>query len=103
LFCGFNRRPGEGPVLYPVACAPQAWAAGAVFLLLQACLGLSVDAPRGQIRFDHPRLPPWLEELHLRNFRVGLASVDLRVYRHEDDAAVHVLRREGRLEVVEVK
>ena len=42
LFCGFVRRTGEGPTLYPVACAPQAWAAGSVFLLLQACLGLSI-------------------------------------------------------------
>src|SRR5213075_1138820 len=45
LFCGFPRRAGESPTLYPVACAPQAWAAGAVFLLLEACLGLSVSAP----------------------------------------------------------
>ena len=40
-------RAGEGPTLYPVACAPQAWAAGSVFLLLQACLGLDIDAPKG--------------------------------------------------------
>src|SRR6185503_4788148 len=44
LFCGFDRRPGEGPTLYPVACSPQSWAAAAPFLLLQACLGLSIDA-----------------------------------------------------------
>lgn len=103
LFCGFNRRSGEGPTLYPVACAPQAWAAGSVFLLVQACLGLSVDAPRAQVRFDHPRLPPWLEEVFIRSLRVGSATIDLRIYRHEDDAAVHVLKREGRVEVVEVK
>jgi glycogen debranching enzyme len=43
LFCGFPKDPGEGPVLYPVACAPQAWAAASVFLLLQACLGLEIN------------------------------------------------------------
>ena len=39
LICGFGRRPGKGPTLYPVACSPQAWAAGSVFMVLQACLG----------------------------------------------------------------
>ncbi len=34
LFCGFHRRPGEGPTLYPVACSPQAWASGVVFHLI---------------------------------------------------------------------
>jgi glycogen debranching enzyme len=33
LFCGFERRPGEGPTLYPVACSPQAWSAATVFML----------------------------------------------------------------------
>jgi glycogen debranching enzyme len=50
LFCGFSREGSAGPVLYPVACAPQAWAAGAVFLLFQACLGLHIDAPRKVLR-----------------------------------------------------
>src|SRR5262249_4438838 len=26
LFCGFQRQNSRGPTLYPVACAPQAWA-----------------------------------------------------------------------------
>jgi glycogen debranching enzyme len=43
LFCGFHRRPDEGPTLYPVACSPQAWAAGSVFLLLQGCLEPVID------------------------------------------------------------
>ena len=44
LICGFHRRSGDSPTLYPVACAPQAWSAGAVYLLLQACLGVRADA-----------------------------------------------------------
>src|SRR5262249_25545987 len=51
LFCGFPRHPGEGPILYPVACAPQAWSAASVFLLLQACLGLGVNGPEAQVSF----------------------------------------------------
>ena len=54
LFCGFVRRTGEGPTLYPVACAPQAWAAGSVFLLLQACLGLSIHGADERIRLLRP-------------------------------------------------
>ncbi|MET5020639.1 amylo-alpha-16-glucosidase, partial [Burkholderia pseudomallei] len=50
LFCGFPRRRGEPPTAYPVAGLPQAWAAGAPFMMLQACLGLSVVAARGEVR-----------------------------------------------------
>jgi glycogen debranching enzyme len=59
LFCGFARRPGEGPTLYPVACAPQAWSAGAVFLLLRASFGLEVNAARGKTAVtDRPNSSP---------------------------------------------
>ena len=57
LFCGFERRPGVGPTSYPVACAPQAWAAGAAFMLLQAALGLDIDATTRTVYFIRPRLP----------------------------------------------
>jgi glycogen debranching enzyme len=103
LFCGFHRRPGAGPTLYPVACAPQAWSAASVFLLLQACLGLSVHAPQAQIHFDYPLLPPSLKEVHIRNLRVGEACVDLQLDRHGNDVGIHVLRREGHIEIVMVK
>ena len=61
LFCGFNRRTDEEPVGYPVACAPQAWSAGAVFLLLQACLGLLFNPEEPRIRFVRPALPGFSE------------------------------------------
>src|SRR3984893_17536677 len=57
LFCGFSRSPGNGPTLYPVACSPQAWAAGAVYLVLQSCLGLSVHAAESRICLSYPCLP----------------------------------------------
>jgi len=101
LFCGFQRRPGEVPTAYPVACAPQAWAAGAVFMLLQACLGLTVDAPGREVRFRRPLLPPFLDRLRLTNLRVGEASLDLVVERHTNDVGINVLRRNGSVEIVE--
>ncbi|MGQ0835052.1 MAG: amylo-alpha-1,6-glucosidase [Gammaproteobacteria bacterium] len=82
LFCGFRRRPGKPPTRYPVACSPQAWSAGATFLLLQACLGLSMNATRGQITFRHPILPTWLERVHIHDLRLGAASVDLTLHRY---------------------
>ncbi len=58
LYCGFSRRSGEPPVAYPVACLPQAWASGAAFMLLQACLGVTVDGINRVVHFDRPHLPP---------------------------------------------
>ena len=95
------RRPGEGPTIYPVACAPQAWAVGAVFMLLEACLGIAISAPARQVSFAYPTLPPFLEEVTIANLAVGDALVDLRLRRHgDDDVGVDVLRRCGTLEVV---
>ncbi|HEX2281867.1 MAG TPA: glycogen debranching N-terminal domain-containing protein, partial [Thermomicrobiales bacterium] len=71
LFCGFPKRPGEGPTLYPVACAPQAWAAGSVFMLLGACLGMTFDAPQQRLRFNRPLLPEYLDRVRAKNLRVG--------------------------------
>src|ERR687895_137486 len=67
LFCGFTRRAGEGPTHYPVACAPQAWAAGSVFMLLQACIGLEVDARASTLHISNARLPLFLDHLELEN------------------------------------
>ncbi|UVT16153.1 MAG: amylo-alpha-1,6-glucosidase [Nitrospira sp.] len=100
LFCGFSRRPGESPTLYPTACAPQAWAAGSGFLLLQACLGLRIDAPRRLVSFVRPALPPFLERVEIRNLSVGAARLDLVLDRHENEVALRVARRVGEVEVV---
>jgi glycogen debranching enzyme len=103
LFCGFARESGEGPVAYPVACAPQAWAAGSAFLLLQACLGLGVSAVGPQIVFTRPRLPAFLSEVRITNLSVAGATVDLLLIRHADDVGVTVLRREGYVDVIVAK
>ena len=98
LFCGFSRREGEGPTLYPAACAPQAWAAAAGFMLLQASLGLAVDATADQVRFASPMLPPFLDEIRLQNLRVGNASLDLVVDR--SFRGIGVERRDGEANIV---
>jgi len=103
LFCGFPRRPGQGPTLYPVACAPQAWAAGAFYALLQASLGLGVSAVERRIVFTRPMLPPSIEQLTMKGLRVGEASVDLHLRRHADDVGVEVRERRGDVEITIVK
>lgn len=77
LFCGFTRTRGEPPTAYPVACLPQAWAAGAPFMLLEACLGITIDAPRGEILIDNPSLPPGVDHLEVQNLKIGETTVSL--------------------------
>jgi glycogen debranching enzyme len=103
LFCGFPRRPGERPTLYPVACNPQAWAAASVFMFLQAALGLEVEAPERVLRFTRPKLPAFLEEVRLRNLCVGPHTLDLLLERHADDVSITVLRRDGDIEIISIK
>jgi glycogen debranching enzyme len=99
LFCGFQREKRRGPTLYPVACAPQAWASATPFTLLEAALGLEFDADRCGIRLCNPRLPAFLNEVILRDLRLGSSSVDLRVTRHGDDVSLEVLRTRGKIQV----
>jgi glycogen debranching enzyme len=101
LFCGFHKRQdGGGPTHYPVACAPQAWASGAVYLLLQACLGMSIHAVEKKISLTNPSLPANLDELRIAGLKVGCASVDLLLKRHSRGIAVEVLAKDGELEIV---
>jgi glycogen debranching enzyme len=99
LFCGFRRERKRGPVLYPVACAPQAWASGAAFTMLEAALGLEFDAARGEIRLRDPKLPEFLHEVVLRDLKLGASSVDLRLRRHDGEVSLEVLRTRGQIQV----
>ena len=99
LFCGFLRRRHRGPTAYPVACAPQAWASATPFGLIAACLGLQTIHERKEIRFTNPVLPAFLDELVIRDLRIGESSADLRLFRHGDDVTVNVLSRKGNIGV----
>jgi glycogen debranching enzyme len=99
LFCGFSRMPGQGPTLYPVACSPQAWASGAAFQLVQACLGLTFSADKPQIRFYHPQLPPYIDWMRIEGLCFGDGVIDLVLRRHANDVGINVERKEGDIEV----
>ncbi|WP_024518528.1 amylo-alpha-1,6-glucosidase [Bradyrhizobium sp. Tv2a-2] len=99
LFCGFRREKNRGATLYPVACAPQAWASATPFTLLEAALGLEFDIGRSEIRLRNPHLPAFLNEVVLRDLQLGPSSVDLRIRRHGEDVSMEVMRRRGKIQV----
>jgi len=103
LFCGFPRRPGEAPTLYPVACMPQAWAAGSVFLILQSCLGMQIDAPNRVIRFVYPMLPESVPYVRMKGVTVGSAEVALEITRNGKTVSIAILDRHGEIEIAIVK
>src|SRR5205823_595654 len=96
LFCGMARGEGDLVVSYPVACSPQAWASGAFFLMLRACLGLYPDAPRKMLKIVNPWLPSFLTDLTLSGLRVGNTRVSLHFTRSGEGtfAAVRELHGE---------
>lgn len=100
LFCGLDRRAGEGPTLYPVACAPQAWAAGSIYMLLEACLGLSIRAKQKQVVFDKPFLPESIPLLHLENLSVAEGRVSLTLRRTTEGTQVEVTSKHGDIEIL---
>jgi glycogen debranching enzyme len=102
LFCGLKRRPSEGPTLYPVACSPQAWAAAAPFLILEGCLGISVQADRGRIVFDRPFLPEGIPQLSIRGLRCGKVAVELLLERRNDSVLVHLENKQEGIEIVTI-
>ncbi|HTR05097.1 MAG TPA: amylo-alpha-1,6-glucosidase [Paraburkholderia sp.] len=87
LFCGFPRRRGEPPTAYPVACLPQAWAAGSPFMMLEACLGVTIDAARHEVRVEQPMLPEGIDWLEVGDLRVGKDAVTL-MFRRVDGKVV---------------
>jgi glycogen debranching enzyme len=100
LYCGFSRDPELSVVPYPVACRPQAWAAAAPLMLLQAMLGISANAPRKDLTVDRPALPAWLRRVELKNLRVGNSQVDLAFTRRlGENTSISLTKRQGDLQV----
>ena len=100
LFCGFTRRTPNRPVAYPVACSPQAWAAGSPFLMLQAMLGLSAQAHNNLLTINSPVLPPWLNTVELKNLRVGDSLLHLVFRREGETTSFSMLNKQGSVRVV---
>jgi len=98
LFCGFQRERRRGPTLYPVACAPQAWASATPFSLIEAMLGLEFRPQTNEIHLRSPQLPEFLDNVILRNLAVGGSTMDLKVRRHGDGVSLDVLKSRGKIQ-----
>lgn len=99
LFCGFRRIKGQAPTLYPVACAPQAWAGAAPLAMLQACLGIQCEPEVNRIRLVAPMLPNFLDMVVLRNLELGNGRVDMALYRYGRNISLQILRNDGGAEI----
>jgi len=103
LYCGMERTQETRPVQYPVSCSPQAWAAGALFMMLQGTLGILPDAPGGAVHIRNPVLPTHLSKLTITNLRVGASRLSLHFERHASRTLVNVLAVESSTEPVRVQ
>jgi glycogen debranching enzyme len=99
LYAGTAREAGAFPVQYLGANVPQAWAAGSVFHLLRAILGLDADAHSNTLYVD-PSLPKWLPDITLTNLRVGTGMVTLRFWREQNETRWDVLSNSNGLRVM---
>jgi glycogen debranching enzyme len=81
LFCGFSRETTQAPVPYPVACLPQAWASGSIFMLLQAILGIRIDGAAKEVHIERPLLPEGIDSLRVCELPVGDARIDIEFHR----------------------
>jgi glycogen debranching enzyme len=100
LFCGFTRRTPNRPVSYPIACSPQAWAAGSPYLMLQALLGISARAHENLLTVNLPHLPTWLNVVEVRNLAVGDSRISVLFRREGEITSFSLLSREGDVRVV---
>ncbi|MEM7551571.1 MAG: amylo-alpha-1,6-glucosidase [Bacteroidota bacterium] len=82
LFCGMERREGEGPTAYPVACSPQAWSVAAVYMLLQSILQIKINNLKKEVSFCKPILPEYIESMNIKNLDLGDVKVDIELTRH---------------------
>jgi glycogen debranching enzyme len=100
LFCGFSRKPRRGPVSYPVACAPQAWAAAVPFAYMQACFGLTLQQDKNVVCFTDPVLPDFLDTVDIKNLSLNTSKLHLKLQRYGKDATLNVVHRQGSAKVM---
>jgi glycogen debranching enzyme len=91
LFCGFERQKEKSPTLYPVACSPQAWSVGAVFMMIQACLGLKIEAERSTIVLSNPTLPDFLRDVTITNVRLNNKVIAFQVRKSKEGCSAILL------------
>jgi len=69
-------------------------------MLLEACLGMSIDAPNKRLILEQPYLPPVVSQLWIRRLEVGSGSIDLHFERKDHAVRVEILEKRGEIEVL---
>jgi glycogen debranching enzyme len=100
LFCGFDRRKSEGPTAYPVACSPQAWSVGAVFLLFQSCIQIHINALKKTVIFDKLVLPDYIDYACVRGLQLDTGICEFEMRRHKNDVGLNVVRKPKDWEII---
>ena len=100
FFAGFARETGRGPIPCPIACQPQAWAAGAIPFMMTTILGLKPDGFANVLKIARPTLPKRVNHLEVRNLSVGATCLDLLFERAGTEIAAHAENIRGDLEVI---
>jgi glycogen debranching enzyme len=99
VFTGFSRERYPIPVQYPVACSPQAWAAGTLPYMLVTVLGLTPNALNGVLEVNRPHLPEWLGEVTLQDVRIGDTRLALSFRRSSEATLVALVKRRGSVDL----
>ncbi|MEX0778830.1 MAG: amylo-alpha-1,6-glucosidase [Balneolales bacterium] len=103
LYCGFDLRRGQGPTPYPVACSPQAWSVAVIYMMVQSCLNLEINALEKKVYMIRPLLPPFTDYLEIKNLRIGNSHLVLKLYRYKADVGIDVIEKDKNWEVIVVK
>ncbi|MFC0560527.1 amylo-alpha-1,6-glucosidase [Halalkalibacter alkalisediminis] len=98
LFCGYDA-VGKA-VKYPVACSPQAWAAGTPMVFVQAMLGLFPNCLNNQIELS-PYLPEGMNKLKVENMRIGEGTLSLQLKRENESFKISILENTTGCDIVE--
>lgn len=102
LYCGFKRRVGEPPTDYPVACSPQTWSVASVFMIIQALLGIEIDASENVIRFHKPVLPEFIDSLTIKNLKFKKDHLDIQFVKTGGNISIGILNKDSsiRMEII---
>ncbi|WP_175989480.1 amylo-alpha-1,6-glucosidase [Bacillus sp. Marseille-Q1617] len=98
LFCGYDAAIGKA-VKYPVACSPQAWAAGTPLVFVQSLLGLFPDSLTKEIVLN-PQLLDAMNELTVRNIKIGDGTLSISVTRQGEEVHTSILENTTGFDIV---
>lgn len=99
VYCGVTRDTAGVLARQPDACRPQAWSAGAIFLLLQTWLGVAPRAFGRHIDIT-PVLPKGLMELTIEGMSVAGSPLSLRLIREDGSLLLDIMDNPGNLDIM---